>query len=62
MNVQGYLEAAAAALDLPIAAEHRPGVERYLQVVASLAPLVMSFELHEADESGNVFRPVELGQ
>ncbi len=59
MDAESYLDAAAAALALPIAAEHRPGVLRYLQLVAGLAPRVMTFELTESDESGNVFRPVE---
>jgi hypothetical protein len=54
-----YLDSTAAALGLPIAAEHRAGVLHYLKLVSALAPRVMDFELAVADESGNVFVPVE---
>ena len=58
MDVERYAEAAAQALGLPLAPEHRPGVLRYLQMVAQMAPRVMDFPLSPAEESGNVFRPV----
>jgi hypothetical protein len=53
-----YLDAASAAIGLPIAPEHRPGVLHYLQLVAAMAPRVMDFQLGVADESGAVFQPV----
>jgi hypothetical protein len=58
MDVERYAEAAAQALNLPLAPEHRPGVLRYLQMVTQLAPRVMDFPLPPAVESGNAFRPV----
>jgi hypothetical protein len=58
MDVERYAEAAAQALNLPLAPEHRPGVLRYLQMVAQMAPRVMDFPLQPAVESGNAFRPV----
>lgn len=60
-DMAAYADAAAALLRLPIAPAHRPGVLRNLQMVAALAPRVLNFELGPADESGNVFRPVEPG-
>ncbi|MFM8766242.1 MAG: DUF4089 domain-containing protein [Rubrivivax sp.] len=58
MDVERYADAAAQALDLPLAPEHRPGVLQYLQMVAQMAPRVMDFSLSPAVESGNAFRPV----
>ena len=58
MDVSAYADAAAAALGLPIAPQHRAGVLHYLQLVSNLAPRVMDFPLGPADESGHVFRPV----
>jgi len=58
MDVERYAEAAAQALNLPLAPEHRPGVLRYLQMVAQMAPRVMDFPLPPAVESANAFRPV----
>ena len=54
-----FLDLAAASVGLSIPDECRPGVLRYLQLVETLAPKVMDFPLGAADESGNVFRPVE---
>jgi hypothetical protein len=58
MDFERYVDAQAELLGLTIAPEHRPGVVRYLQLVAGIAPRVMDFPLHVADESGNTFRPV----
>lgn len=58
MDVERYADAAAQALNLPLAPEHRPGVLRYLQMVAQMAPRVMDFPLSAAVESGSAFRPV----
>jgi hypothetical protein len=62
MDFEAYVDAQSALLGLPIAPEHRPGVVRYLQLVAGMAPRVMDFALTPADESGNVFVPVAPGQ
>ena len=60
-DIAAFADAAAALLGLTIDPAHRPGVLRNLQMVAALAPRVLDFELGPADESGNVFRPVEPG-
>ena len=58
MDFEAYLDAQSALLGLPISAEQRPGVLRYLQLAATMAPRVMDFKLTPADESGSVFVPV----
>ena len=58
MDVERYADAAAQALGLPLAAEHRPGVLRHLHMVAQMAPMVMDFPLSPSVESANAFRPV----
>jgi hypothetical protein len=58
MDCEAYVDAQSALLGLPIAPEHRPGVLRYLALVAAMAPRVMDFALTPADESGQVFVPV----
>ena len=57
-EVEAFVDAASAALALPIAAEHRAGVLHYFALAASFAELVdtHAFELH--DEPGAVFTPV----
>jgi Protein of unknown function (DUF4089) len=54
-----WVDATAAAIDLKIAAEHRPGVVRYAQLAAQFAEQVMAFELKTTDEAASVFVPVE---
>jgi len=58
MDFEAYLDAQSALLGLPVTPGQRPGVLRYLQLAAGLAPRVMDFELTPADESGSVFVPV----
>ncbi len=58
MDVERYADAAAQALGLSLAPEHRPGVLRYLHMVAQMAPRMMDFPLSPAVESANAFRPV----
>ncbi|WP_291010577.1 DUF4089 domain-containing protein [Hydrogenophaga sp.] len=57
-DMQAFVDAQCACLGLILAPEHRPGVLRYLHLVAGMAPKVMDFPLTPADESGNVFIPV----
>ena len=57
---EAYLDAQSALLALPISAQQRPGVLRYLQLAASMAPRVMDFPLTPAEESGSVFVPVSV--
>jgi hypothetical protein len=59
MDHRATIDAAAAALGLKIAAEHRPGVEMYFELAARMAELLQGLPLTAADEPGNVFRPVE---
>jgi len=59
MDHRATIDAAAAALGLKIAAEYRPGVELYFGLAAKMAELLQGLPLTAADESGNVFRPVE---
>ncbi len=59
MDHRAYIDAAAATLGLKIAAEHRPGVERFFDLAAMMAEQLQGLPLTAADEQGNVFRPVE---
>jgi len=61
MDLEAYVDAQCALLGLKLTAEQRPGVIRYLQLVAGMAPRVVDFaaeRLTPADESGNTFVPV----
>ena len=60
MDIEDYVDAQSAMLGLTITAEQRPGVVRYMQLVAGMAPRVMDFALTPADESGNVFVPMPM--
>ena len=55
-DADAYVEAAAAAIDLPIAAEHRSGVVLNLERLAVMAQLVMVFPLAEEIAPAPVFR------
>ncbi|HUZ73463.1 MAG TPA: DUF4089 domain-containing protein [Stellaceae bacterium] len=57
IDPEAYLDAAAAAIGLAIAPEHRPGVILNLERIAALADTVMSFPLPEDEEPAPVFRP-----
>jgi Protein of unknown function (DUF4089) len=57
-TLEAFMDTQAALLGLPLLPEHRPGVLRYLQLVAGMAPAVMNLPLTPADESGNVFQVV----
>ena len=57
-QVEALVTANAAALDLRLAAEHKPGVLAFFTLAAGLAELVMSQPLGIEDESGSVFVPV----
>ncbi len=58
MNMEAYVDAQSALLGLTLTEQQRPGVVRYMQLVAGMAPRVMDFALTPADESGNTFVPV----
>ena len=57
-QIERLVNANAAALDLRIAIEHRPGVLRYVTLAAEMAALVQALPLGPDDESGAVFTPV----
>jgi Protein of unknown function (DUF4089) len=57
-QIEAYVDAAATALQLPLAPEHRPGVLHYFALAASLAELVNGLPLGTADEPAEVFTPI----
>ena len=57
-ELEAYVDAAAAAVALTIAAEHRPGVLMYFALAAGLAELVMAQPLGRHDEPAFVFTPI----
>jgi hypothetical protein len=61
-QVEAYVDAAAIALELSLAPEHRPGVLMYFQLAAGLAELVMAQPLRAEDETAPVFTPVAPGE
>ncbi|MES2956842.1 MAG: AtzG-like protein [Pseudomonadota bacterium] len=56
-QVEACVDAAAAALDLPIAAEHRPGVLRYFALAAAFAAQIDAVPLSPYDEPAVNFVP-----
>jgi Protein of unknown function (DUF4089) len=58
--IECWVDSTAAAIGLKIAAEHRPGVVRYVQLAAGFAEQVMAFELKTTDEAATVFTPAEV--
>ena len=59
MDHTAYIDAASAELGLKISAEQRKGVAMYFGMAAQMAELLQGMPLTAADESGNVFTPVE---
>ncbi len=57
-QIETYVDAAAAALQLPLAAEHRPGVLGYFALAASMADLVGAHPLAITDDPAEAFVPV----
>ena len=57
-RIEAYVDAAAAALDLPLAPAHRPGVLAYFALAAGLADAVMAAPLGIGDEPAPVFTPI----
>ena len=58
---EAYVDAAAAALGLPIHPDHRPGVLTYFRLAAAMADLVVGQALHVEDDPAPVFVPIEPG-
>lgn len=57
-DIARYVDAAARALALPIAPEHRAGVISYFSLAASLAAIVDAQPLDGRDEPAPVFTPL----
>ena len=57
-EIEAYVNAAAAALNLPLSAAHRPGVLHYFALAASMAELVNAQPLTIADEPAEAFVPI----
>ena len=57
-QIENYVDAAAAALLLPLAAEHRPGVLTYFALAASMAELVGAHPFGVTDDPAEAFVPI----
>ena len=57
-EIEAYVDAAAAALNLPLSAAHRPGVLHYFALAASMADLIAAHPLTIADEPAEAFVPI----
>jgi len=57
-RIEAYVDAAAAALELPLAPAHRPGVLAYFALAADLAESVGGAALDVGDEAAPVFTPI----
>ena len=57
-EIVAYVDAAAAALNLPLSAAHRPGVLHYFALAAGMADLVAAHPLTIADEPAETFAPI----
>lgn len=57
-QIEAYVDAVSAALQLPIHAEHRPGVLSYFALAAGMAELVAGQPLSAADDLAEAFVPV----
>jgi hypothetical protein len=58
MDFDAFITHQSALLGLPIAAAHRPGVKRFVELAAGMAEQVMGQPLTSLDEAGSVFTPV----
>lgn len=56
-DTAAYVDAAAAAIGLPLDPAHRPGVIANIERIAGFAKLVMELPLDEAAEPAPVFKP-----
>lgn len=57
-EIEACVDAAAAALALPIAAEYRAGVLFYFALAASLADVVQAVPLGRHDDPAGIFTPL----
>jgi hypothetical protein len=59
LQIEAYVDAAAAALDLPLSPEHRPGVLQFFSLAAGFAEQLQAVPLTAHDDPAPVFVPVE---
>jgi len=57
-QIEAYVDAASAALNLPLSPEHRPGVLHYFALAAGMAELVAAQPLATTDDPAEAFVPV----
>ena len=57
-QIEAYVDAAAAALQLPLSPEHRPGVLHYFGLAAGLAELLSAHPLGIEDDPAEAFVPI----
>ncbi len=57
-QIETYVDAAATALALPLAPEHRPGVLNYFALAAGMAELVGAHPLTITDDPAEAFVPI----
>ena len=60
-QVEAYVDAAAAALQLPLAPAHRPGVLNYFALAVEMAELLEAHPLTLEDDPAEAFVPVGPG-
>lgn len=61
-QIEAYVDAAAAALQLPLGEAHRPGVIQYFALAARMADLVAEQPLGLADDPAETFIPISPGE
>jgi len=57
-QIEAYVDAAAAVLQLPIAPAHRPGVLGYFALAAEMADRVAGLSLALTDDPAEAFVPI----
>ena len=57
-EIEAYMDAAAAALNLPLSAAHRVGVLHYFALAAGMADLIAAHPLTNDDEPAEAFVPI----
>ena len=61
-QIEAYVDAAAAALQLPLSTEYRPGVLHYFALAARMADEGAAQPLGIADDPAEAFLPVSPGR
>jgi hypothetical protein len=61
-EIETYVDAAAAALKLPLSVDHRPGVLNYFALASGLADLVATHPLGISDDPAESFEPISLSR